>query len=347
MKCNYCGEVNRDDSAFCKACGRPLARTAEPPAAVIKRWLRRRAAVVLTALLTVALAVALLTVKAGPRINMDRYLVIDQSGYDGYGTVSVRIDWEAIKDKYGSRLKLTRQAKKAKKALGILGDMFSPMTLMKLYISVETDADSMMSNGESVGYSWSYDEKLTDYVKCRIKCKDGRLKVKDLKRVRGFDPFDDILVEFSGLSSEGTADFQYSGSELSRFDFSFDKEAGLKNGDRVTLKLDLSDSALRNMAKTQGKAPKQLTKKYTVSGLRELEKWDPFDYITLSFSGLEPHGEVRIELKEELPEFWDKLQATLECYQSGHLSNGDEFTVYFKTSGGHDAAEHSFSAIPY
>ena len=70
-----------------------------------------------------------------------------------------------------------------------------------------------------------------------------------------------------------------------------DKTSGLSNGDKVILKWDCEDV----MAEEYFNATLKYSDiEYTVSDLEEVESFNPFDYVTVSFSGISPKGTVTI-----------------------------------------------------
>ena len=50
------------------------------------------------------------------KVNLNKYLVVETNGYDGYGELYARVDWDAVEKKYGPYLKFTN------KGLDIYGD---------------------------------------------------------------------------------------------------------------------------------------------------------------------------------------------------------------------------------
>ena len=50
------------------------------------------------------IAIIFIGMNSGKAIDLNKYVVMEAEGYDGYGTVSASIDWEAIEKKYGHNL---------------------------------------------------------------------------------------------------------------------------------------------------------------------------------------------------------------------------------------------------
>ena len=99
----------------------------------------------------------------------------------------------------------------------------------------------------------------------------------------------------------------------------FDKSEGLSNGDTVTFSWTFDEAEIEGMFNCDlvyGDISAQ------VSGLEELEVYDPFEDLKVSFSGTAPEGRV------QLSETYDgKLGLAYEWDRNGDLSNGDVVTI--------------------
>jgi len=195
-------------------------------------------------------------------VNLDDFIKIETSGYDGYGEVDISIDWLEVGKKYGSKLTYTRKAKKEK---GAFVGGSTPMDVLRAAVSVEPNSASNLSNGDVVSYIWKIDERLYETVNCKIKCKDGEYKVSGLSEIETFDAFADLTVEYTGVSPEGEAKLNYTGSSINYYDFMCDKKSGLKNGDIVTV--SISTGTVSWCRERLGKIPVETQKQYRVEGL--------------------------------------------------------------------------------
>jgi hypothetical protein len=208
------------------------------------------------------IAVLFLVMNAKPTINLNNYLKIETDGYDGYGKAHVSVDWEAIDAKYGKKLEYSSGAKSE---YGELLGIMTPLEAVQDSVSVKLDNTSKLSNGDELSYTWDVDEKLSEYVKCKVKYKDDKLKVSGLTELGKFDAFADFSVSYSGIAPNGSVEFDYSGSKLNYYDFSCDNSRGLSNGDKVVVKID--ESQVERCAEQYGEVPESLEKEYTVEGL--------------------------------------------------------------------------------
>ena len=295
MFCGNCGTENQDGARFCKNCGTSLAAftpgeqaqmqqntiqeapaqskptpvqvqstttpASEPPKTskpVPKGLIVGAAAVLLVAVLAV-----IFIMSARSRINLDKYVIVKTDGYDGYGTASVRVDWDAIEEKYGDKLTIKKKA--ANKEYGYLLNDMTATDILSDCIDVEVSADSNLSNGSEVTYTWDIDDDVYDMVKCKLKYKNGSVKVSDLTKVETFDAFKDLEVEFYNVAPDGRVNLNYTGNDMDYYDFYCDQTSGLKNGD--TIKVTIDEGVVSRYAEQYGKIPEEMEKEYTVEGL--------------------------------------------------------------------------------
>ncbi len=139
------------------------------------------------------------------------------------------------------------------------------------YVSGNLNQTSGLSNGDEVSYSWNcLDDAAKNNLKVNLKHSKKTFKVSDLTEAETFDPFEDLLVEFSGISPYGIAtvknNSKLAAAESLGFTISQDEE--LKNGDKVTVSIsDQYGDAAENCLSEYGMLPSPMEKEYTVSGL--------------------------------------------------------------------------------
>ena len=208
------------------------------------------------------IAIIFIGMNSGKAIDLNKYVVMEAEGYDGYGTVSASIDWEAIEKKYGKKISYT---KAAKNEYGGLINLMTPMELVQESVSIHFEENGCLSNGDVVPYTWEVDDELSKCVNCKVKYKDDKYKVSGLTEVGTFDAFANLDVTFYGIAPFGSVELNYNGSELDTYDFSCDKTDELCNGD--VIKVTIDSSRMESLAQNLGMVPAQLEKEYTVGGL--------------------------------------------------------------------------------
>ena len=216
------------------------------------------------AVLVLLVVFLIIRLNAGPTINLNKYLTIETTGYNGYGKVSVMIDWNAIEAKYGKKLHLKGKSAKGK---GNTASGETAFSRIRDNVYINCDKYDHLSNGDKIAYTWEVKDSIFDDVKVKLKYKDGESKVSKLEELETFDAFADVVVTFEGFAPDGTASFTYNGNVLNSGDFSCDKTTGLSNGD--VIKITWDDSNIDSLAMSLGKVPASAEKEYTVSGLDE------------------------------------------------------------------------------
>lgn len=285
MFCGNCGTENADGVKFCKSCGKPLSNTGDnktiqevtPTNSQDKdkkfdanQLIDKIKAVppkILVACVCGAVALVFIVcfaINASSTINLNKYVTIETSGYDGYGHANVVVDWEAIEKKYGSKISFTSKAKN--EYSGLLS-LMTPMDALEDSVSVSLNTNDKLSNGDEIEYTWNIEDDLSQYLKCKVKYKDSTYKITELQEVGTFDAFAELTVSFEGLAPNGNIVYDYTGSDLSTYDFSCDTTNGLRNGD--TVKIYIDENNIENYAENLGKIPSKLEMEYTVDGLDE------------------------------------------------------------------------------
>lgn len=216
------------------------------------------------AVLVLLVVFLIIRINARPTINLNKYLTIETTGYNGYGKVSVMIDWNAIEAKYGKKLHLKGKSAKGK---GNTASGETAFSRIRDNVYINCDKYDHLSNGDKIAYTWEVKDSIFDDVKVNLKYKNGECKVSKLEELETFDAFADVIVTFEGFAPDGTASFTYNGNVLNSGDFSCDKTTGLSNGD--VIKITWDDSNIESLAMSLGKVPASAEKEYTVSGLDE------------------------------------------------------------------------------
>lgn len=118
-----------------------------------------------------------------------------------------------------------------------------------------------------------------------------------------------------------------------------DKNSGLSNGDVVTLKWDCKDT----MAEEYFNVKLDYSNiTYTVKGLEEVKKFNPFDYVTVSFSGISPDGSVTITPNYDKSEM---QYINFSANKNSGLKVGDSITITASIWGSTDSFVEKFGSV--
>lgn len=119
--------------------------------------------------------------------------------------------------------------------------------------------------------------------------------------------------------------FGYSMEELlgNCVSVSLEKEDGLSNGDRVKYVWNIDENQLKKYVDCKIKYSDETV---DVSGLEKIKTFDPFENLTLTYSGISPNGTVAISYTGDVLD-----EDEFYCDTDSGLSNGDVITVYLNS----------------
>lgn len=264
------------------------------------------------------------------KINLDKYVSLSFSGYDGYGEAKINFDEEHFLKDFKKKVKLKKKRDAFSNALF---SEYSPEAfLYDFYISGNWTVDGengKYKNGDKVHLTWSVDkDKIEEDFKVKIKDAGQEYTVKDLEKVETFDAFEDFKIEFSGSAPDGTA--QWNGSDImdgsKGLYFTVDPQYGLSNGDKVTVKIDPKEN-LNSFVQKTGKAPQEMEKVFTVEGLPAyIDSASKLDDATLTSM----KGEVEDQIKSNIAREDDAVQLLSAEYQGYYFLNAKNKSAYIK-----------------
>lgn len=133
-----------------------------------------------------------------------------------------------------------------------------------------------------------------------------------LKKEDPINPLEYVEVIFEGYDKNGVAKYEWHDDSY-EVDLNFDKSENLSNGD--VIKLSTKDGAF--------------DREFEVNGLKDITKVDLYQYLKVSFSGLEGQGIAHVSLmKSDDPDidiYLEKIE--LEYNQDSTLRNNDLFEI--------------------
>jgi len=197
-------------------------------------------------------------------IELEPYIDIHVDGYNGYASASISIDWKEFDEDNENKYKVT---KAGKARYGSYWKEMSFSDFISDYVVISLDKVSLISNGDRLHYSWHISDKLYEYVECYLEYDNNVYNVDGLSEAPTKDFFEGVELSYSGISPRGNAQIQYVGEYLCAEDFSISESENIKNGDILTVKLELKDEwyYLSNF----GAIPAEYTKQFVVSGMDE------------------------------------------------------------------------------
>lgn len=185
------------------------------------------------------------------KFDVSKTMEVSIEGYNGYGVCELENEYEWIDD-----------------VMDWYGDSLSEMQrigaeaeLMDL-VSYEVTPREKLSNGDTVTISAKISS--TEELAFELVGKDITVKVEGLEEVGQIDPFENVEVQFEGVSPNGTA--TVTAQNESDISYELDKNANLSNGDIVTVTA-VPKGGMAEYARNHGVVFSSTEKTFTVEGL--------------------------------------------------------------------------------
>ena len=189
------------------------------------------------------------------------------------------------------------------------------------YVTIEAEGYDSMG---TLTCTFDYDAFEKDY--------DGKIKANVKSNDGGTAAMIALELEFGGEVTDVLLDYCV--------DYQPDKRSELSNGDVVNIKWDCEDEDAKKYFNVQ---LKYSDIQYTVKGLTEVGTFDPFEYVSVEFSGASPDGTAAISQNYDKTEM---QYISFSADKSSGLSNGDKVTVTARVQGNIDSFVEQFGTIP-
>lgn len=269
----------------------------------------------------------------GKKVDVQKLYTPKFTGLEGHGDVSMELNekylhsfFPKIKDWDDDDAFDKLSEKDQKKYM----DMAEYLFKIDYKIKPKKSKRGSLKNGDTVTISFSDDESMRKKTGMSINKESYDVKVKDLDKGEEVELFDYLDYEIRGdIDGEG---WIYTTTKDNDFDFYFSftvegENEDLHNGDKVTIKLDTSDSMARD-----GYVPKTLEKEIEVEGLKvlqELKAEDLMDMLVVKYTGASPLLEISLELDAD-SDIKDNIGISIENKNGNwKYAIGDECEIHF------------------
>lgn len=212
-----------------------------------------------TVIVTLVILIALLTGCGKRKIDVTENLQLSFEGYNGFGKAELQnaYEWES----------------EALEEAGIENidgfDDFGNALNIEMAVSYEVEPNANLSNGDTVTVKVVIDETaLEKYDFELVAGEEKTFTVENLPELQEIDPFENIEMQYEGVSPYGSAIVLQEGEMECPMDFYYKVVPAneLKNGDTITV--TISDSDPVEAAMKAGYRLTSLEKEFTVSGLQ-------------------------------------------------------------------------------
>ena len=299
--CTHCGKEIDAANTFCPYCGMKTeapeqkedtrtdgmevatAMAVEQPG---QRKPGKTKAGILTAVFAAVCLCVFLYIRSLPvTIDLNDYAALSVDGYDGHASAHVSFDEEsfnedvlaAMRQKGTDRLLEGSGAEDTIFNSQLFGD-FMISSFASEAVSWDLNKWDGISNGDVIELTFKYDNGMLKRFKICLKGETIKLTAEGLPEITVFDPFEDLNVTFSGISSRGSVEVTGGDPEMR---YSADHHDYLSNGDVVTVKAVYKNGNEEAFIRSRGRAASTLEKQYKVKGLPEYVR--SFEQLTDSF----------------------------------------------------------------
>ena len=312
MRCRVCGSNNEDGSKFCWNCGNKLTEQSETGSSSVNQpGIQQNSG-----------DVQHNQVGTPPKQVRMPQRQVPPGGFDwenGKKMAEERLQkGKNIADGCVGQLKrvaenqtITDKLKKiSKKTWGIIGACVALVLVLLIVIALHKPTVNLNDylkvtyggyDGGGVAYTEIDWNSMKEDFENKISYKRG------MAQTGGMTPID-IIMEYTNANIEG-------------------KNEKLSNGDKVFYTWKVDKDAIAKLIKCKIKYSDGSKK---VSGLKEMELFDPFKNLKVTFSGVEPNGEADIEYNGDMLSEYD-----FTCDKTSGLKNGDKIKISLTEDAGY------------
>ena len=312
MRCRVCGSNNEDGSKFCWNCGNKLTEQSETRSSSVNQpGIQQNSG-----------DVQHNQVGTPPKQVRMPQRQVPPGGFDwenGKKMAEERLQkGKNIADGCVGQLKrvaenqtITDKLKKiSKKTWGIIGACVALVLVLLIVIALHKPTVNLNDylkvtyggyDGGGVAYTEIDWNSMKEDFENKISYKRG------MAQTGGMTPID-IIMEYTNANIEG-------------------KNEKLSNGDKVSYTWKVDKDAIAKLIKCKIKYSDGSKK---VSGLKEMELFDPFKNLKVTFSGVEPNGEADIEYNGDMLSEYD-----FSCDKTSGLKNGDKIKISLTEDAGY------------
>lgn len=312
MRCRVCGSNNEDGSKFCWNCGNKLTEQSETRSSSVNQpGIQQNSG-----------DVQHNQVGTPPKQVRMPQRQVPPGGFDwenGKKMAEERLQkGKNIADGCVGQLKrvaenqtITDKLKKiSKKTWGIIGACVALVLVLLIVIALHKPTVNLNDylkvtyggyDGGGVAYTEIDWNSMKEDFENKISYKRG------MTQTGGMTPID-IIMEYTNANIEG-------------------KNEKLSNGDKVSYTWKVDKDAIAKLIKCKIKYSDGSKK---VSGLKEMELFDPFKNLKVTFSGVEPNGEADIEYNGDMLSEYD-----FTCDKTSGLKNGDKIKISLTEDAGY------------
>ena len=334
MFCEKCGAQLEQDSKFCLNCGAPATPQAScedtsvaAPAA--SRFFSKKKNVVILAIaaavLVVGILAAIVIFSLPTTIYIDDFITVAYDGLSTQGTAQLEFDSDAFE----ARL-LQEMSRQEMRAMMI--------RIQHSESILELDKTSGLTNGDKLRIRFSFDNETAKDYGVQIKLKQNTITVTELQEPIFLDLFAELKLVFTGCSPYAQVEIENNINNPFIQDhvrYSLTNNYDLEEGEKFTVKASFSDSD----ASAAGYIILESEKEYTATNLPQPAVLNPFDYVTVTFTGLEGNGKLSYQKTGDI-DFMRYISFASD--KTSSLVEGDIITLTYTVSDNQDPLKYGY-----
>ncbi len=313
MVCEKCGTQLDSDSKFCTQCGSPVTAGEEKVAAAgffsNKKNILILAAV--AALILFGVVAALVLSGLPTTVYVDDFITIDYQGLSTQGTAEIGMNTDDLT----TRLQAEMSQEAAYMMMSRLSDTYR----------LELTKTESLANGEEVYIIFFMDNEIAKEYGIQFKLRRDTVKVSGLQEPVFLDLFAELKLVYTGctpytqVTLENNSTNEFIQNEVFYY---VHNRTDLEEGEPFTIEASYS----LERATELGYVILADFKEYTASNLPQPQLLDPFDHVTVTFSGLEGQGRAACKVTGEI-DFLSWLDFTFD--KNTELSEGETVTLSY------------------
>lgn len=251
-------------------------------------------------------------------LDPEDYCEVEVKGANGYGKVSLSVDYSDLKDDIEDCLGDDSTKKERQKASEFADE---------IKFKVVSDQKDKLSNGDVIEVEVDYDqEDAKKDFKFKFKKDTFKYKVEDLDDAEELDAFEGLDIKYEGFSPSARyyLDNSNCSDELRNYVYYeiVDGPERVGNGDTITVKAICYDE---DRLLDEGYVLSADKKDFIVSGVEEGKIIDAFSDIKIEYTGISPSAKANVDTSA--CDDYIKNNVSYRVENNGNLANGDNVVI--------------------
>ena len=201
------------------------------------------------------------------KIDLNKYITINTSGYDECGSAEYEFDERQFINDYSEKISVKKNAEE----LEFLKEMgASPVEqLLISCVNAELDKEEELKNGDVINLEWNCDKQTAlEVFNVELSYENIPYTVSNLQEIEEFNPFDHIEVKFEGVAPDVKIEIKKEESckELGSIDFKIEDRETIYQGDTICITAAYTATEW-DFVKQFGKKMTENTKEYLVENV--------------------------------------------------------------------------------